>query len=300
MGSLKKFKLRAVKESGKIDITSGSRQEQRLVYLRVNENSLEINGFLGDREFTGENQIEDAHEHFLNLDFKNAMLDLVDTNKGNRIKNIVLNALTVGEGLGSSSSGSLHVGKLHIGYEYEANYQTLKSFRKKVNDIRNPDLPAQKQKKKESDSMAQEIADYTQLQGAMQVLENDKDNTQARLIVNRLEDEYDKDWLTFATTASIEEFTDMQQDTETVEEEVEVSADIPLIYLGEVYLNKEYSLDFKQSRIKVGKKPKGEISMETGEGEERDLREKQVNDIKDLNRLKAAFIGLTRRVENYG
>ena len=40
--------------------------------------------------------------------------------------------------------------------------------------------------------------------------------------------------------------------------------------------------------------------METGEGEERDLREKQVNDIKDLNRLKAAFIGLTRRVENYG
>ena len=300
LGSLKKFKLRAVKESGKIDITSGSRQEQRLVYLRVNENSLEINGFLGDREFTGENQIEDAHEHFLNLDFKNAMLDLVDTNKGNRIKNIVLNALTVGEGLGSSSSGSLHVGKLHIGYEYEANYQTLKSFRKKVNDIRNPDLPAQKQKKKESDSMAQEIADYTQLQGAMQVLENDKDNTQARLIVNRLEDEYDKDWLTFATTASIEEFTDMQQDTETVEEEVEVSADIPLIYLGEVYLNKEYSLDFKQSRIKVGKKPKGEISMETGEGEERDLREKQVNDIKDLNRLKAAFIGLTRRVENYG
>ena len=300
LGSLKKFKLRAVKESDKIDITSGSRQEQRLVYLRVNENSLEINGFLGDREFTGENQIEDAHEHFLNLDFKNAMLDLVDTNKGNRIKNIVLNALTVGEGLGSSSSGSLHVGKLHIGYEYEANYQTLKSFRKKVNDIRNPDLPAQKQKKKESDSMAQEIADYTQLQGAMQVLENDKDNTQARLIVNRLEDEYDKDWLTFATTASIEEFTDMQQDTETVEEEVEVSADIPLIYLGEVYLNKEYSLDFKQSRIKVGKKPKGEISMETGEGEERDLREKQVNDIKDLNRLKAAFIGLTRRVENYG
>ena len=100
LGSLKKFKLRAVKESGKIDITSGSRQEQRLVYLRVNENSLEINGFLGDREFTGENQIEDAHEHFLNLDFKNAMLDLVDTNKGNRIKNIVLNALTVGEGIG--------------------------------------------------------------------------------------------------------------------------------------------------------------------------------------------------------
>ena len=228
------------------------------------------------------------------------MLDLVDTNKGNRIKNIVLNALTVGEGIGSSSSGSLLVGKLHIGYEYQANYQKLKSFRKKVNDIRNPDLPAQKQKKKESDSMAQEIADYTQLQGAMQVLENDKDNTQARLIVSRLEDEYDKDWLTFATTASIEEFTDMQQDTETVEEEVEVSADIPLIYLGEVYLNKEYSLDFKQSRIKVGKKPKGEISMETGEGEERDLREKQVNDIKDLNRLKAAFIGLTRRVENYG
>ena len=311
LGSLKKFKLRAVKESDKIDIplgtdsktrtpTTGTKQEKRLVYLRVNENSLEINGFLGDREFTGENQIEDAHEHFLSLDFKNAMLDLVDTNKGNRIKNIVLNALTVGEGLGSSSSGSLHVGKLHIGYEYEANYQTLKSFRKKVNDIRNPDLPAQKQKKKESDSMAQEIADYTQLQGAMQVLENDKDNTQARLIVNRLEDEYDKDWLTFATTASIEEFTDMQQDTETVEEEVEVSADIPLIYLGEVYLNKEYSLDFKQSRIKVGKKPKGEISMETGEGEERDLREKQVNDIKDLNRLKAAFIGLTRRVENYG
>lgn len=300
LGSLKKFKLRAVKESDKIDITSGSRQEQRLVYLRVNENSLEINGFLGDREFTGENQIEDAHEHFLNLDFKNAMLDLVDTNKGNRIKNIVLNALTVGEGIGSSSSGSLLVGKLHIGYEYQANYQKLKSFRKKVNDIRNPDLPAQKQKKKESDSMAQEIADYTQLQGAMQVLENDKDNTQARLIVSRLEDEYDKDWLTFATTASIEEFTDMQQDTETVEEEVEVSADIPLIYLGEVYLNKEYSLDFKQSRIKVGKKPKGEISMETGEGEERDLREKQVNDIKDLNRLKAAFIGLTRRVENYG
>ena len=110
LGSLKKFKLRAVKESGKIDITSGSRQEQRLVYLRVNENSLEINGFLGDREFTGENQIEDAHEHFLNLDFKNAMLDLVDTNKGNRIKNIVLNALTVGEGIGSCSSVSLLVG----------------------------------------------------------------------------------------------------------------------------------------------------------------------------------------------
>ena len=40
--------------------------------------------------------------------------------------------------------------------------------------------------------------------------------------------------------------------------------------------------------------------METGKGEERDLRGKQVSDIKDLNRLKAAYVGLSRRVENYG
>ena len=104
LGSLKNFKLRAVKENDKIDITTGSQQKQRLVYLRVNEDSLEINGFLGDKKFTGENQIEDAHEHFLSLDFKNATLDLLDSNKSNRIKNIILNALTVGEGLGASSS----------------------------------------------------------------------------------------------------------------------------------------------------------------------------------------------------
>ena len=300
LGSLKNFKLRAVKENDKIDITTGSQQKQRLVYLRVNEDSLEINGFLGDKKFTGENQIEDAHEHFLSLDFKNATLDLLDSNKSNRIKNIILNALTVGEGLGASSSGSLLVGKLHIGYEYQENHHKLKSFKSKVRGIRNPDLPQVKQDKKELDSNAQEMADYAQLQGAMQTLENDKDNTQARVIVSRLEDEYDKDWITFASTASAEEFTDFQADTVTEEEEVEVSADIPLIYLGEVYLNKEYGLDFKVSRIKLGKKPKGEISMDTGKGEERDLKEKQVDDGKDLNRLKAAYMSLSRRVENYG
>ena len=301
LGSLKKFKLRAVKESDKIDITSGSRQEQRLVYLRVNENSLEINGFLGDREFTGENQIEDAHEHFLNLDFKNAMLDLVDTNKGNRIKNIVLNALTVGEGIGSSSSGSLLVGKLHIGYEYQANFQKLKSFRTKVEEIRNPDAERDKQIDRNVKEFHREIEDYHTAQRAFKDLESNPNDSNARITLTRLEDEYDKEWVTFVSDASQEEFEDWQDDLIPEEEEDKiVSADIPLIYLGDVYLNKEYSLDFKPSRIRVGKKPKGEISMETGKGEERDLRGKQVSDIKDLNRLKAAYVGLSRRVENYG
>ncbi|SVD16563.1 uncharacterized protein METZ01_LOCUS369417, partial [marine metagenome] len=294
-------KLRAVKESDKIDITTGSQQEQRLVYLRVNDNSLEINGFLGDREFTGENQIEDAHEHFLNLDFKNAILDLVDTNKGNRIKNIVLNALTVGEGIGSSSSGSLLVGKLHIGYEYQANYQELKSFRKKVEEIRNPSAESDKQIDRNVKEFHREIEDYHMAQRAFKDLESNPNDSNARITLTRLEDEYDKEWVTFVSGASQEEFEDWQDDVVPEgEEDKIVSADIPLIYLGEVYLNKEYSLDFKQSRIKVGKKSKGEISMETGKGEERDLRGKQVNDIKDLNRLKAAYIGLSRRVENYG
>lgn len=301
LGSLKKFKLRAVKESDKIDITTGSQQEQRLVYLRVNDNSLEINGFLGDREFTGENQIEDAHEHFLNLDFKNAILDLVDTNKGNRIKNIVLNALTVGEGLGSSSSGSLLVGKLHIGYEYQANYQELKSFRKKVEEIRNPSAESDKQIDRNVKEFHREIEDYHMAQRAFKDLESNPNDSNARITLTRLEDEYDKEWVTFVSNASQEEFEDWQDDVVPEgEEDKIVSADIPIIYLGEVYLNKEYSLDFKQSRINVGKKSKGEISMETGKGEERDLRGKQVNDIKDLNRLKAAYIGLSRRVENYG
>tara|TARA_R100001594_G_scaffold61103_4_gene95215 strand:+ start:27926 stop:29473 length:1548 start_codon:yes stop_codon:yes gene_type:complete len=302
LGSIKRnFKFRAVKESDKVNITSGTQQSKRLVYLRVNDDSLEINGFLGDMKFTGENQIEDAHEHFINLDFKNAMLDLLDRNKSNRIKEIVLNVLTVGQDLGANTKGSLLVGKLHINYEYQKNYQKLESFTKKIEEIRNPDAERDKQIDRNVEEFHQEIEDYNLAQRAFKDLENNPNDTNARIILNRLEDEYDKEWIRFVSDATMEEYQEWQDDLVPDEEvEIEVAADIPLIYLDEVYLDKEYSLDFKQSKLRLGKKPKGEISMETGEGEERDLQSKQVDDNKDLNRLKAAYVSLSRRVENYG
>jgi len=323
MGSIKRkdtFQYRTVKESEKLNYKLGSKSNSRLVYLRVNDNDLEINGFLGDKTFEGEHQIAEAYAHFISLDFSTASLDLLEKNKGNKIKNYIMSALTAGAGLAIADrqlgmhqsgeglrSGNLLVGKLKIEYEKQPNFQELKSFTKKIEDIRNPNLPQEKQDKKEFKQRKNEEADHAQLQQAMKLLEKDPNHTQARVLISRLEDEYDKEWINYAASVTTEQLIEDQDDTITEEKTKEISSDIPLIYLKEVYLEKEYELDFKVARFSLGKKRKGEISMETIDpktgkygGEEKDLREKQVNDVNDLNRLKAAYMGLSRMVENYG
>jgi len=352
------FKFRSATKQGQDKNINYTKDEGKLQYLRVYDDSLESNGLLGDKTFTGDRHIEQAYDYITALEDRNTSL-IIDffSLRSNKIKDIILDKVR-------PEDGKLITGQLGIKYRYEqVNLKDFDTFNTKIKNMRDPKYES----KKYSDADAKEFQEeYNDFLALWSVMATGKGTAKDRKeVIQRLAKKRGGQWVKDTADLTVGEYHDkLEQDYEDIPEYLMPSAsrlkelgfdsdkitpkireemlsgkfwvfgprrkggdlkenpdsykdvrmEIPLLYITTVEFKHNYVLEFKPNRTYIGGKVKGIQQLKDKEESKtgkygtskvghRDVKYAEaipLNDISDLNRIKASYLSLVRMVERYG